>query len=353
MVLCADCGKDVTATIHGSCAECFVQRTALLQAPDVVDVEFCAHCEARNIGKHWVDLDEGAPVAWGREDAVRERVVLHQRVQGAMVQFDERAQDDKNFVSHVTLEGDVDGVPVRSELDVLVRQKQGVCDRCSRMMGDFWAAIIQLRATDRGVTDDETERAHRIVGDELDRMRANGNRFAFLTKSGAMHGGWDYYLGDIEAARQVCRILKGRLGATVQESAKLVGRREGDDVYRVTFLVRVDLFANGDYAEVRDGRLVQVHAVNHGRAACTDLIRHEKTRIPEGELKRLGGSEIEQEAVLVSAVGADLQLLDPVTLRTVDVPRPPGYSAEAGPDGAVRVVRFRDRLHLVPVSNKS
>lgn len=348
-VQCADCGSPVARLIQGSCAECFIRRTPMLTAPDVIDVEVCAHCQARRVGKRWVDLDEEGHIAWAREDAAREAVRIHPRVEGPYLQFDEAQQDSRTFSHHVVLEGAVEGVPVRQDLRLTVRQKQGVCDRCSRMYGDYYAAILQLRATDRAVTPEELERAHRIVGDELDRQRAHGNRAAFLTKSGPEHGGWDYYLGDIEGARQVARALRDAVGASIGETAKLVGKQNGDNVYRVTFLVRIHLFARGDYAVATDGRFLQVQAVNQGYAACLDMLRHEKTRVPEADLRRWGGAEQELEAVLVSAAPGEFQVLDPVSLKTVDVLRPPEYPESA----MLRVVRYEERLYLAPVSNKS
>lgn len=353
-MLCVDCGAEVPRTIHGSCPACFTEQTPLLDVPDVLDVELCAHCDARHVGAHWVDPQEGMPLAWIREEAVRDQVGVHRRVQDAFLQFDETPQDDKHFQVLIQLEGRVEGADVSVETAVLVRQKKGVCDRCSRMFGDYFAAIIQLRATDREVRSEELERAHGIVAEELERQRLAGNRFSFISKDGPQHGGWDYFVGDIEAARQVCRILKQRLGATVHETAKLIGRREGEDVHRVTFLVRIRLFAHGDFAVHRDGRLLQVQGVSHGRVSALDLVHHHKTRVLESDLKRLGGPEQVQEAVLVSVGDTDLQVLDPSTFKTQDVLCPDDYRPEGG---TVPVLRYEERLYIPPSppgdSNKS
>lgn len=344
-MLCVDCGAEVPKTIKGSCPTCFTKQTPLLDVPDVIDVELCAHCDARHVGAHWVDPQEGMPLAWIREEAVRDQVGVHRRVQDAFLQFDEVPQDDKHFQVHIQLEGRVEGADIVVEDEVLVRQKKGVCDRCSRLFGDYFAAIIQLRATERDVREAELERAHAIVAEEMENQRRAGNRFAFVSKDGPQHGGWDYFVGDIEAARQACRILKTRLGATVQETAKLVGRKEGEDVHRVTFLVRIRLFANGDFALHKDGRLLQVQGQSHGRVSALDLIHHRKTRVQEADLRRLGGPELVQEAVLVSVEETDLQVLDPSTFKTQDVLRPDGFF----PDGeTVPVLRHEERLYIPP-----
>lgn len=289
------------------------------------------------------------PLEWIREDAVREVVGLHQEVQDPFLQFAETAQDEKHFRYTVQLEARVHDAPVDTEAEMLVRMRKSVCDRCSRMFGNYYAAIIQLRATDREVTPQELETAHEMIGADLDRQRGTGNRFAFLTKSGAMHGGWDYYIGDIEAARQLGRLLKQKLGTTVQETAKLVGRREGDDVYRVTFLVRIKLFAFGDFAE-SNGRLYRIHAVNHGRVQCVDVLKHQRTRIQESELKRFGGAELIQDAIVVSHSATEVQVMHPTTYATIDLPKPDNFVVEGE---TVPVIQWEEQLFLAPTTSNA
>jgi nonsense-mediated mRNA decay protein 3 len=338
---CVECGAEVPELIGGSCPSCFVAKTPLLEAPLVLDVELCAHCDARHVGNHWVDPDEGEPLEWIRESAVRGVLRVHEAVSQPSVQLEETVQDDKHFHSKATLVGSVEGVPITFERELTVRMRRSVCDRCSRMFGGYYAAIIQLRATDRAVTEFEIRRAHRVIGDELDRQRASGNRESFLTKSGAVPGGFDYYLGDIEGTRGVARTLAEKLGAVVEEHAKLSGRKEGEDIYRVTFRVRVRLFAAGDFATIGD-EIVQFQSASRGRAFVVRLSDRGTDKVDEETLRRIGGPEILQEAVVVSQDAGHLQLLDPVSLRTVDVPRPPGLEAKE----TVQVLRHEERLYL-------
>jgi nonsense-mediated mRNA decay protein 3 len=341
MQTCVECGAQVPQLIGGSCPPCFVAKTPLLDAPLVMDVELCAHCDARHVGNHWVDPDEGEPLEWIRESAARSVVKVHTTVSQAAVELHEEPQDERNFRMEARLTGHVEGVPVSFNRQFVVRMRRSVCDRCSRMVGGYYAAVLQLRATQRDVAEHEIQRAHRLVGDELDRQRATGNRDAFLTKSGAVPGGFDYYLGDIEGARAVSRVVADKLGATVEEHAKLSGRREGEDIYRVTFLVRIRLFAPGDFGVVGE-EPVQFQSAARGRAHVVRLSDRGTDKVDEETLTRLGGVEVLQEAVVVSQDAAHLQLLDPVTLRTVDVPRPAGAEAAE----TVWVLRHEDRLYL-------
>ncbi len=349
-MMCVDCGSEVAGLVGGSCPACFAAKHVLLQVPSTLVVELCAHCDARRVGNRWAEAEPGAPLEWLREDAVREAVQVHTRVREPLLDLECEVQDERNHLYRIHLEGLVEGTEVTADGETVVRNRRGVCDRCSSIQGGYYAAIIQLRATDRDVLPGELDRAHTIIGNELDRMQASGNRFAFLSKSGPMHGGFDYYVGDIEAARQACRVLNSELGASVQESAKLVGRREGEDVYRVTFLVRIHLFAPGDFAVLDDGtslgeRVVQVHSVDRGHAVCVDLGTHKRTKVTVKHLQRLGGRDVVQEAILVSQDASDLQVMDPENYTTKDLPRPEGFAASGE---MVEVVRFGGRMWLVP-----
>lgn len=324
-MMCVECGREAEGLVDGSCPTCFAARHPLLVVPPTVDVELCAHCDARHVGAQWLDPDEGTPLADIRLEGVRTAVRVHDRVVDVEVSFAEAAQDERNFGYQVVMTGRIDATPVEASSQTVVRLKRAVCDRCSRMFGGFYAAVVQLRATERDLTDREKRRAEKIMGEELDRMRASGNRESFLSKQEDVLGGQDYYLGDIESSRIIAKLVAHKLGGSVVETAKLVGRREGMDVYRVTFLVRLDLFSDGDLARLND-RIVQVKAIDRGRAQIVDLHTHRSDKVPAEGLKRLGGPEILVEAVVVSEDEAHWQVLDPVTLLTVDVPRPPAMA---------------------------
>jgi nonsense-mediated mRNA decay protein 3 len=341
---CVACGAQVPRLIGGLCPPCFVAKEPLLHVPPALDVEVCAHCDARHVGAHWFDPDAADDLSAIRTEALRVALRVDPRVESPALDLEETTLDERTFRFRVALAGSVDGADLTLGGESLVRMRRSVCDRCSRMFGGYYAAVLQLRGSSREPSKAEVERVHRLVGDELDRMRASGNRDAFLTKSGPVTGGFDYYLGDIEAGRIIARIVAQRIGASVAETAKLVGRREGEDIYRVTFLVRIDPFARGDFATLGDG-VVQVQSLDRGRATVLDLATHKRDKVDADRLRRLGGPEVVQEAVLVSQDAHHLQVLDPVSLATVDVPRPPGFVAEGG---TVRVIRDQERLYLPP-----
>ncbi len=347
-MMCVECGKDAPGLIDGACADCFTSNNKLLTIPDVVHVEICAHCGARHEGAHWYDVPEGEPELWTLEDSIRGAAGIHREVEAPDLEIEMEEKDNKTFAIVVKLDGHVQDVEVEETHTGLLRRRKGVCNRCSRIHGGYFAGIIQLRASERDMTPPELAVAHKIVANDLNRQLAAGNRFAFLAKSGPMHGGFDYYIGDIDASRNVAKSLRVRMGGSVHESAKLVGRREGEDVYRVTFLMRLATFSPGDIA-LKDGKPFQVMQVHQKVLNAYDLERQIRGRIPPDGLRRLGGMELLEDAVVVSRNPDGVMILDPDSQRTETILVP--EDADIG--DTIPVVRIEEQLYWVPSDGRA
>ena len=114
------------------------------------------------------------------------------------------------------------------------------CPECSRRTGHFYTAVIQVRgATDRlrGSAVERRARLEKAFEAVLPDAKAAW-RDAFSWRE-ELPEGWDYNLVDTLAARSNARLAKGRLKAKLTESATLWGRKNGRDVYRVTFCLRL------------------------------------------------------------------------------------------------------------------
>jgi nonsense-mediated mRNA decay protein 3 len=84
---------------------------------------------------------------------------------------------------------------------------------------------------------EDRERLHELWDRELPEARAGWRKA--LSWEERRPEGWDFYLVDTESAKALARWMKTRLRATLTESPTLYGRKDGRDVYRVTFCLRV------------------------------------------------------------------------------------------------------------------
>lgn len=339
---CPDCGREVDDLVDGSCARCTADRLDVVKVPEDVPVVRCAHC-----GRY----EETS--GWSEPSADREADLLERAQRVIQVPADLRDlelglaphwQDERHLRVRVDVSGTFHGEPVAGEAETVVHVRNGVCGDCSRRHGGYFEAIIQVRGhEDRPLTDlDDMEEQ---VRDELDRLA--GRDGAFFSKIDRVRGGLDFYVGSTEVARVLSRELVNKWGASHQETAKLVGKTsDGRDMFRVTMLVRLPSYGRGDFVRV-DGELHKVLDVARKTMRVLSLEDWTIARLEPGradEVKLVAPRDDEQEAVVVSQNRRDVQILDPVTYRTVDVnlPRP----IDLG--DSTRVLRHDERVWIVP-----
>lgn len=233
---CVVCGRTDRPLTDGVCAECAADRSRLASAPERVEVVICPHCGARRLGRRW-DRPGGPPHLTAHD--LTPFVVVPpeaglRKVDWEELQATATVQEFRGR-AHVTFRG------IDREVDVplSVRLVRQTCTACSRKSGRYYTAVLQIR----GASERRLTRAREL------RARLDARWTALIGESRAdwkeavswreeRPEGWDCFFTDTLAARSVARLAKLRFGAKLTESASLVGRKDGEDLYRVTFCLR-------------------------------------------------------------------------------------------------------------------
>lgn len=342
MTFCVKCGAENVETVDGLCLQCFLNGRKLITMPHHVDLMRCANCEEYSIGDQWVKMSENEAVD---EIALTTVMIIPEgRIVsvGTMVE----KQEEKTFVVHVQADVDVSGVIASDEDSTIVRLKNTVCKRCSRQLGSYYEAIMQIRTGEKTLDDDLRDEVVRWVRDTVE-LQSKKNRSLFITKVQEVPGGVDIYLSSISLGKTLTRDLSEMYGAEVKESESLVGvSSDGQEVYRVTFLIRLPLYHVGDVILFKD-KPYRLNSVNKNGGKMTDLNTFRETSIKKFELqtvKVLFKAKEVKEATVVSSSPKEIQVLHPTSYLTKDVRIPEG--AEIGE--TVKVVDIDDELFYVP-----
>ncbi|HVL49516.1 MAG TPA: NMD3-related protein [Candidatus Thermoplasmatota archaeon] len=343
---CVACGQAVSEDlVDGLCRACFVLKNRFSAMPQNVDLEVCVHCGARKRGEIWVD--DTLPYEATIEAAVEEAVSVDRRVKAAAVDVELKGEDQRNFLATVKVAGSAEGIAFEEIHTPRARVKNATCLRCSRIQGGYYEAVIQLRAEDRDIDDEELARARAVASRAIERIVGDGDRNAFVLKDEFHHGGLDVYVGTINAARILAKALSNEMGGRQRESAKLVGQKDGRDIFRLTFLVKIPSYRVGDFVLVAE-RPHLVTAIQQKRVSLGDPVTgaiHSRERDDLERVTVLARREA-REAVVVSATGSELQLLDPWTYATVSVLRPSFFAGET--PATVHVARHEGELFVFP-----
>ncbi len=233
---CVVCGSTDRPLVDGVCAPCAADRTVLVSARRQGSVTVCPHCGAREGRGHWER--PGSSRLLTAED-LAPFLKVHPEVGVRRTSWEEVAAsaNQRELVGrlHVVFRG----VPRDVEVPMTVQVVSRSCPDCSRKSGRYYTAIIQLR----GGADERREKAP-VLRARLDRIWAELVREArpdwrrALSWREELPEGWDCYFTETLPARSIAKLAKQRYGVPVKESASLFGRKNGQEVYRVTFCLR-------------------------------------------------------------------------------------------------------------------
>ena len=228
--------------------------------------------------------------------------------------------DPHKFRAKISCEGDYQGRNLVSDLKTEVQIKFQVCQTCSRQAGGYYEAILQIRTKRKELLDTAVD----MVYNELDTSSSD----FFTTEAGAVRGGYDFQLSSTDKARSVSRDLMIKLGGHVTETNTLVGRKDGKDLLRHTFGVRLPSVKVNDYLFI-DEKVWKVSRLDRRRAKLV-LISAPYTQ-KTVEVDGLRNSPILDSPLdvqIVSNRDSEYLLLDPFTLQTVEARSPKDWKGE-------------------------
>lgn len=222
---CPRCGKDTEKTIEGLCLECFKERKGFVELPENIEIIRCKNCD-RFRGRG--DWKKNKP-----EDEIKGRIESLIEVKGRLedlaISFERRGVDEWGV--KVDVEGSLDEEGWHDERGTRVEIKNKTCKRCSRASGGYYEAVLQIRGDEDGV-EEALDISEEVLVNESDEM-------GFVSDVKKVKNGYDIYLGSGSTAKRIVREISSRLPAKRKDSKTLAGERDGQKIYRSTYLVRI------------------------------------------------------------------------------------------------------------------
>ena len=236
---CVVCGRSDRPLEGGLCVDCFARTHTLVEVADRPRVTLCPSCGARLVARHWerrgappmLTAEDLAPWLRPRPEVGIRRVAWEETGRNPLVR-EMRGRIDVRFRGTER--------PIAVEFPVQLEHR--TCEECSRRSGHYYTALVQLRGPEgRSISPrilrEDRRRLRALWARHLTEARAEWRRA--LSWEEERPEGWDFYFIDTVAARGVVRWLKARLRASLSESPSLYGRKDGRDLFRVTFCLRV------------------------------------------------------------------------------------------------------------------
>lgn len=305
-------------------------------------IRVCPVCGAYLKAGKWIEAASQKTISLSE---ISRSIKIHPDAKNVKLDVSEEQIDPSRYSAHISVNAVVNGINISATADTEIRIKKETCDVCSRIAGGYYAGIVQLRADRRIIDEQEIERCIQLTDHLLENLASKGDRFAFISKIEELREGVDLYIGSTSACKRVCRAIVRELGGTSVTSSSLVGRKDGEDLYRITCAVRLPAFVRGDVLSARDKVIEVVHQDKqiHG----IDLVDGSKVSFNiDVPVTKIANRKDALTAVLVSIENDMVQILDPETYETVLLKKPAFLHAEAGSD--VRVIKTPRGVFLLP-----
>ncbi|WP_254521901.1 60S ribosomal export protein NMD3 [Natrinema caseinilyticum] len=334
------------------CDACYFEDFDFVDAPDRIDVRVCSRCGAVYRGNRWVDVGAEDYTDIAIEE-VSEALGVHVDVSDVAWQIEPEQVDQNTIRMHCYFTGVVRGTPVDEQVTVPVKISRQTCTRCGRIAGDYYASIVQIRAEDRTPTTEETERAEEIANRIVAEMEATGDRNAFVTETNETPDGLNIKVSTNKIGKKIANKMVEEFGGTVTDAETLVTEDEdGNEVYRVTFAVRLPPYTPGDVIDLvedDDGPVIVRSARGNLKGVRATTGERYEASYEEGnspDARRLGSLEDAVETTVVTVEDDNaVQILDPETFQAKTVARPEYFDPNAE---TVPVLKSRAGVHVLP-----
>ncbi|WP_457590658.1 60S ribosomal export protein NMD3 [Geoglobus sp.] len=324
---CASCGRESEYPV---CGKCLSTRISPVEVPPVVEITMCSRC-----GEYRLDRWRAVSLEDAVEFHLSRGVHVHSELSVETLEFEPVGDVVGRYVFR--LSGMLRDYPYSYETFFEVRVRKIACERCSRQAGGYYEAIIQIRADNRSLRNEELDRISEIIAHSVEREHTNPR--AFISKIEERKEGIDVYFGDKRLAQKIARNIAKTFGAEIKESSKIAGRDDGRDFYRFTYLVRLPEYFAGDVVE-DDGTEVIVTSVERRKGYDIRTGKAVNLKNP----KVIARSEELMESYVVNMDEFTLDILDPYSYEPVTVARP-DFEFRAGE--RVFVVKIGERYVVI------
>ncbi|MDV0446541.1 hypothetical protein MsAg5_03860 [Methanosarcinaceae archaeon Ag5] len=327
-LICPECGQETDVLVKNVCRDCFAQKFSLFQLPLVLHARVCPQCGAHYYKSKWCDFENIEEIV---TLTAQENMLFHEDAQNVTIGMHAHPRSPYIYDVLVDMEAEVEGIKLYKDAKTEVRVKREACDMCSRRAGGYFEGIIQVRGGNRMPAKEEVDRCLQIINDTMIQQLKKGDKLAFVTDSMTFKDGADVFIGSTNAGRHVCKRIIELMGGSVAESYTLAGVKDGREIFRTTFAMRLPEFKKGDVIYI-DGKVIEVR--NCAKRLTGINLLDSSSYFTENEnlkdAKFLGNTADAENAVLVDVEENAIMVLDPVTFETVTIKKPISFNALAG-----------------------
>jgi nonsense-mediated mRNA decay protein 3 len=344
-MFCVECGKETEIFRNGVCINCYLKNKSFSKGPDIFDITICSNCSSYKYKNLW--LRESFNKILNRH--IKDKFKISDELKKVKIKT-ECDEKGKTVLCKIIIMGYLDDHEISEEHFLSIRIKNVTCDICSKQFGGYFEATLQIRANKRKLMRKEIDTIRLDVETIVKSYRNKGNRGLFITDIGEEHGGMDFYLSEKGSAYTIAKKIQDKFGGEIKESSKNFGMRDGRQVYRMTYLLRIPQYRKGDFISYNNSYFY-ISSLS-GNKVHTFELSNWIERVFDGKdlqhIKIVGGKDLIKEIILVSQSNEEVQLMDPKTYKTFEIKKPKNFNFKTE---VVKIVNIENNIFIIPEKN--
>ena len=213
-MICVKCGREAKETF---CDDCFLHQNELFSVEDF-SIILCGICSAYYDNK-WHDTKDFEEVI---NECVRKKIKSKNKITSVKTRF--KTIGNKVHVI-IACKGKIKPAKKEKteEKKILIILKKRQCETCEKRSGGYYEALLQIRGEK---TDYLIKKVQRLIEEKK----------PTITRIDKLQNGYDVRFMYKKEAERVIGMLRKK--HTVEDSFKLVGNKDGRELYRNFFVVR-------------------------------------------------------------------------------------------------------------------
>lgn len=331
----------------GLCKSCYLKEFELVNVPEYATFTVCSHCGATLKHDKWIQTgyydDEII------NDAIQKDISINENVENIEITTEILTNRGTMYDCMIHAYGQVLDDYLEKDYPIEVKVEKGVCPDCSKFYSGYYEAVIQLRADDRKLDDDEIVQADEFISSEIQRL-CKTNKLAYVTERIVLKEGVDYQVGSHNAAHKIAENMQKQFGGVITESRKIVGhdKSKSRDLYRSWISVRLPSFHKNDFIEYKD-KILKIEKIGSHKFVGLNIKTYDEESISWKEydkIKKVGSMEDIRSTTVTNVTPSEIQVLDPDTYMTVDLDRNNNLTGiNIGQE--INVIKLENKIYII------
>jgi nonsense-mediated mRNA decay protein 3 len=213
--------------IGSLCPGCYLEKNLVIDLPEKIIVEVDSRNGKYRFGRLWLEPTDENLFRYieSKIKSLAKRQLLP--INSLDIKF-ERQQN--NIIALISFETLIEGVKVNVEKSLLIQLIRSISDASMKLASNYHEAILQVRFKQEFMESQAKEKMEEIIG--LLHKYKKIDVLSDVVNVRNVRGGFDLYVASKKYARKVSDELSKKYRIKAIYSNKLVGMKDGREVYR-------------------------------------------------------------------------------------------------------------------------